>query len=54
VKLIFAIAVYLIIGLVLGLGLLSAAKGHWGFLAAGVLAYLILFSKIGCLPGKSH
>jgi len=54
VKLIFAIAVYMIIGLVLGWGLLLAAKGHWGFLAAGALAYLIVFAKIGCFPGKTH
>ena len=53
-KLIFAIAVYLIIGLVLGWGLLMAARGNWWFLVAGALAYLIAFSRIGCLPGKSH
>jgi len=53
-KLLFVILVYLIIGLILGLGLLLAAKGHWGLLVAGTIAYLIAFVRIGCLPGKSH
>jgi hypothetical protein len=54
VKLILAVTVYLIVGLILGWGLLLAAKGDWWFLVAGVLAYMIAFGKIGCLPGKSH
>jgi hypothetical protein len=54
VKFILAIAVYLILGLILGCGLLLAAKGHWRFLLAGVLAYTIAFGRIGCLPGKTH
>ena len=53
-KLILAIAVYLIIGLALGWGLLLAAKGNWWFLVAGALAYVIALAKFGCLPGKSH
>jgi len=53
-KLLFAILVYLIIGLILGWGLLLAAKGNWWFLIVGGLAYAIAFGKIGCLPGKSH
>jgi hypothetical protein len=53
-KLLFAILVYLVIGLALGWGLLLAVKGSWWFLVVGVLAYLIAFAKFGCLPGKSH
>lgn len=52
-KLVLAIVVYALIGLVLGWGILLAVKGNWWLLAAGTLAYLILFAKIGCLP-KSH
>ena len=52
-KLFSAILVYLIIGLILGWGMLLAVKGSWWFLVAGVLAYVIAFGKIGCLP-KSH
>ncbi len=53
-KLLFAILVYLIMGVVLGLGILYAVKGSWAFLIAGVLAYLILLTKIGCLPTSEH
>ena len=50
-----SIVVYLLIGLVLGLGILGAVKGHFWFLAAGIIVYVISFAKIGCLPsGKSH
>lgn len=52
-KLVLAILVYLLIGLVLGWGILLAVKGNVWLLAVSTLAYLILFAKIGCLP-KSH
>lgn len=52
-KLLFAMSVYLVMGVVLGWGILLAVKGSWTFLVAGVLAYLILLTKVGCLP-KSH
>jgi hypothetical protein len=29
-------------------------NGSFWLLAAGVLAYLVAFARIGCLPSKSH
>ncbi len=50
-----AIAVYILIGLVLGVGILEAVKGHFWFLPAGIIVYVVTFAKIGCLPpSKSH
>ena len=50
-----AIAAYLVIGLILGAGIYEAVKGHLWLLAAGVVVYVIAFSKLGCLPSnKSH
>jgi hypothetical protein len=49
-----AVLAYLIIGLVLGWGILSVVKGNiWVFIIA-LLAYVIAFARIGCLPKKSH
>lgn len=53
-KLCLAIVVYVIIGLLLGWGMLLAAKGSWWFLIAGFIAYLVLFAKFGCLPKSNH
>ena len=54
-KFLLAIIAYLVIGIVLCLGMyLGMTKGSWWFLAAGFLAYVIAFAKIGCLPSKSH
>jgi hypothetical protein len=53
-KLVSAILVYVVIGVILGWGILLAVKGSWWFLIAGVLAYVIAFSKIGCLPKSNH
>ena len=53
-KLFSAVLVYVIMGVILGWGILLAVKGNWLFLVAGVLAYLIAFSKIGCLPKSNH
>jgi len=53
-KLLWAIIAYLIIGIILGWGILAGMKGNWWILAAGFLAYVIAFGRIGCLPKKSH
>jgi len=53
-KFVLGIVAYLVIGLVLGLGMLQAVKGHPLLLIVGFLAYAIAFGKIGCLPKKSH
>jgi hypothetical protein len=53
-KLILAILAYLIIGAVLGWGILTAVKGSPWLLVAGLVAYVVAFGKIGCLPKKSH
>jgi len=52
-KFLASIAVYLVLGLVLGWGLLLAVKGSLWLLLAGLAVYVLAFSKIGCLP-KSH
>ena len=52
-KLILSVAVYLLMGLVLGYGMYQAAKGSWWVLAVATLAYVVWFGKVGCLP-KSH
>jgi hypothetical protein len=49
-----AIVAYLVIGAVLGLGILLAAKGNLWLLIISFIAYVVLFAKIGCLPKKSH
>ena len=53
-KLLFAILAYLIMGVILGWGVLLTGMGSWTLLIAGVLAYLILLAKIGCLPKSEH
>jgi hypothetical protein len=50
----FAIVAYLAIGLVLGWGILLAVKGSPWLLVVGLLAYIIAFAKLGCLPKQSH
>ena len=52
-KFLAAIAVYLLISLALGWGILLAMKGSLWFLVAGFAVYVIAFAKLGCLP-KSH
>jgi hypothetical protein len=50
-----AIVAYLFIGLILGAGIYEVMKGHFWFLAVGVIVYLVAFAKLGCLPSKkSH
>jgi hypothetical protein len=53
-KLFLSVLAYLVIGFVLGWGILLAMKGHYWFLIAGFVAYVVSFAKIGCLPKSSH
>jgi hypothetical protein len=53
-KLLMAILAYLLIAVVLGWGILAAAKGNPWILIAGFIVYAVAFAKIGCLPKKSH
>jgi hypothetical protein len=53
-KFLWAIIVYLLMGAVLGCGILQAVRGNLWLLIAAVIAYVVLFSKLGCLPKKSH
>jgi len=48
-KFIAAIVVYLLISLVLGGGILLLMAGKPWLLIAGVLAYVVVFAKTGCL-----
>ena len=48
-KLLLAILAYLLIGLVLGWGILLLIAGKPWLLIAGLLAYLVALTKIGCL-----
>ena len=48
-----AIAVYLLLGVALGWGLLLAVKGSLWFLVAGLVVYVLLLAKLGCQP-KPH
>jgi hypothetical protein len=43
-----AIIVYLVIGVVLGLGIFLAVKGSFWLLILSTLAYVIAFARIGC------
>jgi hypothetical protein len=52
-KLFWAIVAYVFIGAVLGTGLVLAVKGKPWLLIVGLAAYVVSFSKIGCLPPKS-
>ena len=53
-KFLGAILAYVLIAIVLGLGILLAARGSFWLLAISFLAYLVAFAKIGCLPAKKH
>ena len=44
---------YLLIAVVLGWGILQAVHGHYWLLGGGILAYVLAFSKLGCLPPDS-
>lgn len=49
-KFALGILVYLLIGLVLGVGILLAATGKPWFLLVAFVAYAVAFGKIGCMP----
>jgi hypothetical protein len=53
-KFLFAILAYLLIGFVLGWGILLAVRGNVWLLVAAFITYVVAFSKIGCLPKKTH
>lgn len=53
-KFLLAILANTVIGLLLGWGIFQAAKGSLGLLLVGLLAYLVAFVRLGCLPNKSH
>ncbi len=53
-KFVLAILIYLIIGLILAAGILEVMKGRPWFLAAGAVAFIVAFGRIGCLPKKPH
>jgi len=54
-KFFWAIIAYLLIAFVLGWGILRLEnKGEPWLLIIGFLAYVIAFSKIGCLPKQTH
>jgi hypothetical protein len=53
-KFLLAIAAYLVIGILLCMGMyLGMAKGSWWLLVVSLVAYVVGFGKIGCLPSKS-
>jgi hypothetical protein len=50
-----AIIAYLVIGIILGMGILHAVKGSFWMLGISLLAYIVIFARIGCIPPrKSH
>ncbi len=53
-KFLWATVAYLAMGLLLGWGILLMVIGQPWLLIVGSLAYLVAFSKLGCLPKKSH
>ena len=54
-RFLLAIVAYLIIGLLIGAGIyLGMTRGSWWFFAAAVVAYVVSFARIGCLPHKTH
>ena len=49
-KFVFALLVFLVMIVVLAWGILLAVRGSYWLLAAGVLGYVLMLAKIGCLP----
>jgi len=49
-KFLLAVLVTLTLGVVLGMGILSAVHGNPWVLIVGGLAYLLAFARLGCLP----
>jgi hypothetical protein len=48
-KLTLAVIVYLLIGLILGLGILFAVEGSYWLLISSFIIYVIAFARIGCI-----
>jgi len=53
-KFLLAILAYWVIGMVLAWGILLTVKGEPWLLIVGFLTYAAAFTKLGCLPKKSH
>lgn len=53
-KFIGALAVYLLFALLLGWGILLTVRGEPWLLIVGILTYVLLVAKIGCLPPKPN
>jgi hypothetical protein len=49
-KLALAILIYLIIAVILGAGILLTMAGKPWLLVAGVVAFVVAFGRIGCMP----
>ena len=49
---VWALLVYLLMGLVLGYGILLTVKGNPWLLLVSLLGYFVLVAKIGCLPKR--
>ncbi len=47
-KFTMSIVVYLLIGLVIGLGIYKMLLGNYWWLIASLVAYLLAFARIGC------
>lgn len=47
-KFTLAMVVYLLIGLVVGLGILLVMHGNYWLLIASLIAYMALFVRFGC------
>ena len=52
-KFVAVILAYLFVSFILGWGILQAVHGHYWLLGTGIVAYLLAFSKLGCLPPNS-
>ena len=48
-KLLFAFAVWIGMGIILGVGILAAVKGSPWLLIAGFIGFVIAVGKIGCM-----
>jgi len=49
-KFLATVLAYLFIAWVLGWGILLAVQGNFWLLGVSLLAYVVAFAKIGCLP----
>jgi hypothetical protein len=49
-KLALAVLVYLVMAVILGAGILLLVAGKPWFLAIGIIAFVVAFGKLGCMP----